>query len=210
MAKKESKKTEEHVIFLDSEELEYPNRVKVEKLKIIKKIAATGDLKKLEELKQFDEDKTISANEWDDLTVSAATDEAFFDGMEVGEREGLVEGIELAERTQQRVRGKKGGEKSKKNKPILMAVIEYLKENQKLVGKTNDQIARNFKRNVKRENPLSIKFNGLKWTIFCDESIWSIPDRPNSKYKSKTISYETFIKRYIPEAKKSIKTTQAK
>ena len=41
--------------------------------------------------------------------------------------------------------GKKGGEKPKKNQPILLAIIKYLQDHPKLEGKTNFQIGESFK-----------------------------------------------------------------
>jgi hypothetical protein len=106
--------------------------------------------------------------------------------------------------------GKKGGDKPKKNKPILMAIREYLEKHPKLEGKSNYQIAESFKRNVGENEVIIVKFNGCEWDVYFDrEYIWAIADTTNKKkHKNKSISYATFRNSYISEAKKSIKDTQ--
>ena len=96
-SKKESndKKTGKNVIYLDSEALEAIKCVNEEKLKIIREIAVTEDLKKLKELHQFEESRSITPDGPDELTVEKMQREAFSIGIEVGKREGLHDGIKL-------------------------------------------------------------------------------------------------------------------
>jgi hypothetical protein len=90
-----NKKAERAVICLDPEKLKYPERVNAAKLKIVKDAAATGDLKKLEELSRFDEDKIITP--WEDAeSVSYEKAEAFRDGIDIGITEGRIEGFKIA------------------------------------------------------------------------------------------------------------------
>jgi hypothetical protein len=192
------------VIKLDPEKLNYPERINAEKLKIIKEIAATEDLKKLKELKQFDEDTIEIPNKWDDATVETAINDTFCNALEVGKREGLNENIEIAESKLQSIRGKKGGEKSKINKPILLAIKKYLQDHPKLEGKTNYQIAESFKRHVGKNEPIIVNFNECEWDVyFADNYIEAIADATNKKkHKDKSIAYSTFMNSYISKAKK--------
>lgn len=197
------------VIQLGPEKLRYPERVKTAKLKIVKEIATAEDLKKLEELKQFDEDEIITSNKWDDATGETETGEAFFDGMEVGKRESLNESIKIADSKLQSIRGKKGGIKSKINQPILLAITKYLQNHPKLEGKTNYQIAESFKRHVGKHEPIIVNFNECEWDVyFADNYIEAIADATNKKkHKDKSIAYSTFMNSYISKAKKIIKNT---
>jgi hypothetical protein len=52
-------KNEKHVIYLEPEKFKYHERLKAAKLKIVKEAAKTGDLIKLDDLKNFDEDEII-------------------------------------------------------------------------------------------------------------------------------------------------------
>lgn len=108
----------------------------------------------------------------------------------------------------QSIRGKKGGEKPKKNKPILMALKKFLENNPTLTAKTNDQIAKKFQNKVKGEKSINVNFNNCKWDVYFNENrIWAIPDI-KTKNKVKSISCATFRNNYISEVKKSIKPTR--
>ena len=106
--------------------------------------------------------------------------------------------------------GKKGGEKPKKNQPILLAIMKYLQAHPKLEDKANYQIAESFKRNIKKADSIIVKFNECEWDVYYDENyIWAIADTTNKKkHKDKSISYSTFMNSYISETKKLIKKTQ--
>jgi hypothetical protein len=104
--------------------------------------------------------------------------------------------------------GKKGGEKSKKKKPIIEAVMKHLRDNPKLLSKTNNQIAENFKKNVRDQNPISVDFDGCIWEVyFQSEYIFAIPGKNKAKHKDKSIAYTTFRNTYISDAKKHLKDT---
>lgn len=105
--------------------------------------------------------------------------------------------------------GKKGGEKPKKNQPIIFAVIKYLEEHATLKDKSNYRIAESFKRHVGKNEPIIVNFNECEWDVyFADKYIWAIADATNKKkHKNKSIAYTTFMNSYISEAKKIIKKT---
>jgi len=105
-----------------------------------------------------------------------------------------------------------GGSKEKKNKPVLEAVMQYLRDNTKaLSGKTNEQIARKFCKKYKDTSPMEINIDATTWEVFYEldidaEKITSrIVERYGKKkaYKDeKSIAYSTFRQKYIPKAKK--------
>jgi hypothetical protein len=107
--------------------------------------------------------------------------------------------------------GKKGGEASKTNQPILLAIVQYLQEHSKIECKSNYQIAESFKRNVRKNEPIIVNFNECEWDVyFADNYIEAIADATNKKKnKDKSIAYSTFRNSYISEAKKIIKKPQA-
>ena len=74
-----NKKTEEHIITL-GEIFKYNERVKEEKLKIVRECAKTGDLTKLKDLKNFDEG-TIEVPL---LYSESDMDRSFYDGFDAG------------------------------------------------------------------------------------------------------------------------------
>ena len=106
---------------------------------------------------------------------------------------------------QARMAGKKGGEKPKKKQPIILAVVKYLEKHVRLKDKSNYEIAESFKKNVGKNEPIIVNFNGCEWDVyFADKFIWAIPDTKNrEKNKDKSIAYTTFMNSYISEAKKN-------
>jgi hypothetical protein len=109
--------------------------------------------------------------------------------------------------------GKKGGEKPKKNRPILEAVIKYMMENPKMHGETNERIAKKFRNKYKENAPMSIIIDDTGWEVFSQgELICSRQARKHDRVKSnndiKSIKYVTFWKSYISEAKKSSFTSE--
>ncbi|MGD0279866.1 MAG: hypothetical protein ABSC11_11230 [Smithella sp.] len=125
----------------------------------------------------------------------------------IGQKEGLNESIKITESKLQSIRGKKGGEKPKKNQPIILAIIKHLQNHPNIEGKNNGQIAESFKKYTGKKEPIIIYFNKCEWDVyFADNLIWALPDAKNKKKnKDKSIAYSTFRNSYIPEAKKIIK-----
>lgn len=106
--------------------------------------------------------------------------------------------------------GKRGGQKSKVNKPILEAARQYLQDTtQKLPGKSNERIAKKFCNKYKENTPMVITIDNAKWEVFFQGEIicsrpWGRHDRAKSDNKEKSIMYMTFWKSYIPQAKKLV------
>ena len=105
------------------------------------------------------------------------------------------------------IKGRKGGKKSKKKQPILLALKAYLEEHPKIVGKNYNQISESFKRHVRKEEPIIVKFNGCEWDVYCaDNHVFAEPDTKNKlKNRVITITYSTFLKNYISKEKELIK-----
>jgi hypothetical protein len=111
-------------------------------------------------------------------------------------------------------KGKKGGERSKKNKPILLAMTQYLQDHPKLADTSGEQIVNSLKKNTKEKKPINVKFDGCDWDVYCDnEGPGYIVAKTYSKDKKnpqRSIKISTFRNYYIPEAKKIIKKLQEK
>lgn len=102
--------------------------------------------------------------------------------------------------------GKKGGETPKKNKPILIAITQFLQEDSKRVNMTNEQIFRSFKRIATEDKPISVDCDGCEWDIYCDDEgdsyVIAKTYEKNKKKPQTSIKAVTFKNYYIPEAKK--------
>lgn len=84
--KNKKNKNEKSVIYLDPENIKDIERTKAAKLEIIKEIARTGNLQKLEELKQFDEDN-IKEPIFTEQELNANYRAGVYDGLDIAENE---------------------------------------------------------------------------------------------------------------------------
>ena len=104
--------------------------------------------------------------------------------------------------------GKKGGERPKKNKPILIAITQFLQKGPKRVNMTNEQIFKNFKRIATEKNPYSVNCDGCEWDIYCDDEgdgyIIAKTYEKKIKKPQTSIKAVTFKNYYIRVAKKII------
>lgn len=111
-------------------------------------------------------------------------------------------------------KGKKGGEKPKMNQPMLLAITQYLREHPKLENTSNKRISNSFKRDVTKDEPMTVSFKECEWDVYYyedynDAYITAIPDTKNTtKYREASRKISTVINSYIPEAKNIIKKTQ--
>jgi len=115
--------------------------------------------------------------------------------------------------------GKKGGEKSKKNQPILRAMMQYLQKYPNLEVMSNNQISNNFKRKVNENDPITLNFDKCQWDVYYyyddDNDSEYICAKPCEEYGEKThkerlIKMSTARNHYIPEAKSLIKKQKNK
>jgi hypothetical protein len=104
--------------------------------------------------------------------------------------------------------GKKGGEKSKINRPILDAVTQYMVEDIKTHDMTNGQIAKKFCKEYSENSSMLVTVDMTKWEIYCEgDLIFSrIYESHNKKANNnvKSIKFHTLLNNYIPKAKASI------
>lgn len=107
----------------------------------------------------------------------------------------------------EKARRVKGGTAKKENAAILEAAKKFILENPKLLDRHNTDIARNFKKTYKSSNPLVITADKMEYEIYCDgKKVCSTSATGiTGKYHDKSISYTTFIARYISKAKSMIK-----
>lgn len=203
-----NKKDQKAVIYLDPEKLQYPERVKREESKILEETAKTENKSKLKDLSQFEEDIAISAANFDvilhDKFITEKENEKRFSDLMIGKRVGL----KITDSELQSKRGAGGGKKPKKNKPILLAVTQYLREHRNLKDSSSKRISISFKRDVNKNKPITINFDECAWDVNYYENddseyIEAIPSEEYGKkrHKEKLIKISTFIKSYIPDAK---------
>ena len=104
--------------------------------------------------------------------------------------------------------GKKGGTQSKVKKPILTAIVKYIKETPKANNWSNAQIAKSFCKKHIENKPFCVSIDEAKWEIyFSGDVIFSRLvefGSKNSDNNLKSIRYTTFLNSYIPKAKKTI------
>lgn len=107
--------------------------------------------------------------------------------------------------------GKKGGERPKKNQPILQAVTQYLQKNSKLINASSEQIANSFKSHVSEDEPITVNIDGCEWAVYYDNEgdgyITAKTYEINKKKPEKSLKIVTIKNYYIPEAKKIINKT---
>jgi len=101
--------------------------------------------------------------------------------------------------------GKKGGKKSKINRPILDALTKYMEESPKIHGLTNGHIAKNFCKKYKEDNAMIVTVDDREWEIYCaGEHIYSSLYTSHGRKPQnieKSITLNTFRNNYIPTAK---------
>jgi hypothetical protein len=100
----------------------------------------------------------------------------------------------------------KGGRVPKKNAAILEAVKEFIIERPQRIEQKAGAIARSFKRDYESSQPSEITVDSIKYDVYCDgKKVWSrSATGEKGKYHDKSISYSTFVTRYIPEAKRAV------
>jgi hypothetical protein len=102
--------------------------------------------------------------------------------------------------------GKKGGQKPKKNIPILLAIVKHLEEKPSRKENTNYQIAEGFKKKVKENSPIIVEYAGCEWDVFFkEEKISAVPDTKHNAHHYQEIAFSTFMNSYITEVKNIIK-----
>lgn len=102
----------------------------------------------------------------------------------------------------------KGGRASKINRPIMEAAKHFISNRSTRIEESANTIATNFKRTHNSSYPSEIKIDSNMYEIYCDGNkvCSSCNTDKRNKYHDKSISFSTFSAKYIPEAKRDLKS----
>jgi len=101
----------------------------------------------------------------------------------------------------------KGGSAPKQNAAIMGAAKKFISANPKRIDESASVIAQAFWKNCKSSKPIDVTVDYVKYEVYSDgKKVYSsCVMGKKGKYHDKSISYSTFLAKYIPEAKREVK-----